>query len=520
MALGRQAIVLVPEIALTPQTVRRFLGRFPGRVGLVHSALSMGERYDTWRRARSGDFDVVVGPRSALFTPFEKLGLIVVDESHDDSYYQAEALPYYHAREAAIAYARLANGVCLLGSATPDLLSYHRCQQGKWRYLHLPTRILAHREVVKAQMARLNVHGSLSDGGVSRYRTLEAEAEAIELPPVSIIDMRRELVEGNRSIFSRQLQHALGDVLDKGQQAILFLNRRGTATYVFCRDCGHTMRCPHCEIPLTYHANQGSLRCHYCRYERRMPAVCPSCKSKRIRHYGTGTQRVEVEVKELFPQARTLRWDHETTRKKGAHELILSQFIAQRADVLVGTQMLAKGLDLPLVTLVGVVLADVSLSLPDYRTNERAFQVLTQVAGRAGRSPLGGQVILQSFQPDNYVIQAAAKHDYINFYSKELDYRRQLGYPPYTKLVRLEYRDAEPQRVERIASQLADKLRKILIEEDHRGSNLIGPAPCFFARIGGIYRWQIILRGPNPVSILQGHEFRGWRIEVNPPSLL
>lgn len=520
LSLGRQAIVLVPEIALTPQTIRRFVGRFPGRVGLVHSALSMGERYDTWRRARAGDFDIVVGPRSALFTPFENLGLIVVDESHDDSYYQSETMPYYHAREAAVAYARITKAVCLLGSATPDVVSFHRCEHGEWRYLHLPSRILAHRQVVQAQMARLNAQKSSSFSSPSRYYTLESEAEAIELPPVSVVDMRRELGEGNRSIFSRALQGAMQDVLDRGQQAILFLNRRGTATYVFCRDCGYTMRCPHCELPLTFHAKQGVLRCHYCRYERKMPVACPACSGQRIRHYGTGTQRVEDEVKTLFPDARTLRWDHETTRKKGAHELILSHFIAHRADVLVGTQMLAKGLDLPLVTLVGVVLADVGLSLPDYRTNERAFQVLTQVAGRAGRSPLGGQVILQSFQPDHYVIQAAAGHDYNAFYQKELDYRRQLGYPPYSRIVRLEFRHTDPERAEQVAHQLAGQVRRWLAEEGRQTTYLIGPAPCFFARIAGVYRWQLILRGPNPVSSLRGRDLKDWRIEVNPPSLL
>jgi primosomal protein N' (replication factor Y) len=251
-----------------------------------------------------------------------------------------------------------------------------------------------------------------------------------------------------------------------------------------------------------------------------MPATCPACGSDRIRHYGTGTQRVEAEVKALFPQARTLRWDHETTRKKGAHEVILSNFAAQRADILVGTQMLAKGLDLPLVTLVGVVLADVGLSLPDYRTNERAFQVLTQVAGRAGRSPLGGQVVLQTFQPENYVIKAAAKHDYEKFFDQEIDYRRQLGYPPFTRLVRLEYRDMNNERAEQASVTLADQIRKWLQSEGRKATSLVGPAPCFFGRIGGIYRWQIVLRGPNPVSLLRGREFRGWRIEVNPPSLL
>lgn len=251
-----------------------------------------------------------------------------------------------------------------------------------------------------------------------------------------------------------------------------------------------------------------------------MPGVCPQCGGKRIRHYGTGTQRVESEVKELFPQARTLRWDHETTRQKGAHDAILESFSNQRADILIGTQMLAKGLDLPLVTMVGVILADVGLSLPDYRTNERAFQVLTQVAGRAGRSPLGGQVILQTFQPEHYVIKAAAQHSYQAFYQEEMKYRRQLGYPPFTNLVRLEYRDRDGNKAEQAANQLAGRLRDWLAQEERRGTRLIGPAPCFFARLGGIYRWQIVLNGPEPVSLLRGRKLDGWRIEVNPPSLL
>jgi primosomal protein N' (replication factor Y) len=525
LTLGKQAIVLVPEIALTPQTVRRFVSRFPGQVGLVHSKLSLGERYDTWRRARDGELGVVIGPRSALFVPMPRLGLVVVDEFHDDSYYQSEAMPHYHARHVAVAYARLAGAVCLMGSATPDLVSYYRCQQGQWRYLSLPARILAHRQAVENQMLRLSkkkTDGASPVEGIlgSRFRHLEADAETIDLPPVTVVDMRQELHAGNRSIFSRSLQAALGQVLEHSQQAILFLNRRGSATFVFCRDCGHTMACPRCEIPLTYHQVQGMLRCHYCRYQRRMPQVCPKCSGRRIRHYGTGTQSVEAEVQELFPKARTLRWDYDTTRKKDSHQFILGQFANQRADVLIGTQMLAKGLDLPLVTLVGVVLADVGLSLPDYRTGERAFQILTQVSGRAGRSPLGGQVILQTFQPENYVIQAAALHDYQAFYHQEMAYRRKLAYPPYTKLVRLEYRHLNAGKAERAAAQLATHIRSWLSAEGKRATRLIGPSPCFFARTGGYYRWQIVLAGPDPVSILTGRELNDWKIEVDPPNLL
>jgi primosomal protein N' (replication factor Y) (superfamily II helicase) len=534
----RQAIILVPEIALTPQTVRRVMARFPGRVGLNHHRLSPGERYDTWRRARAGLISVIVGPRSALFTPFPDLGLIVVDEFHDDSYYQSDPAPYYHAREAAITYARLAGALCLLGSATPDIVSRSRVDPvvqleagtPRYRILSLPSRILAHRTVIEKQVHELGI--------TSRYQPFSDQAETIELPDVRVVDMRVELKSGNTSIFSRSLQEALAEVLEQRQQAILFLNRRGSATYIFCRDCGFSFRCPRCDIPLTSHEitaheplsrqperspaapSRRELRCHYCGYQRKTPPNCPQCGSARIRHYGTGTERVAEEVQSFFPDARTLRWDYESTQQKGAHEIIMSHFVNHRADILVGTQMIAKGLDMPLVTLVGAVLADVGLNLPDYRASERTFQVLTQVAGRAGRSPLGGQVILQTFQPEHYVLQAAAKHDYEAFYHKELAYRRQLHYPPFSRLVRLEYRHADPLKAEETAHRLAAQIKKWIEKHERRATEIIGPAPCFFERLGGFYRWQIILRGPNPVSLLQNRHISGWRIEVDPISLL
>jgi primosomal protein N' (replication factor Y) len=522
LRLGRSAIVLVPEIALTPQTVRRFLARFPGQVGLYHSQLSAGERYDTWRRARAGLLSVMVGPRSALFTPFENLGLIVVDEFHDDSYYQADPQPRYHARQAAITYARLCGAACVLGSATPGVASRYQAEREGWRYLSLPERILGHHQVIQAQAERI--------GGRSRYQPAGEQAESIELPPVQVVDMREELKAGCTSIFSRPLQEALQQVLEQHQQAILFLNRRGAATYVFCRDCGYSLKCPHCDLPLTYHLQspdqphferaRGSLLCHRCGYDRQAPRTCPQCGGRRVRHYGTGTQRVEATAQALLPGARLLRWDAETTRQKGSHELILKHFANHQADILVGTQMLAKGLDLPLVTLVGVVLADVGLNLPDYRAGERTFQVLTQVAGRAGRSPLGGQVILQTFQSENYVIQAAAHHDYASFYKTELDYRRRLNYPPFTRLVRLEYRDPDPSHAEQAAQEMARQLRAWIHSEERGATEMVGPAPCFFARLGGNYRWQILLRGPDPASLIRNRSLGEWRIEVDPPSLL
>ncbi len=508
---GKDALILVPEIALTPQTVQRFLSRFPGRVGLVHSRLSPGERYDTWRRARAGELDLIVGPRSALFTPLPRVGLIALDECHDSSYYQSDP-PFYYAQDAAVAYARLAGAVCVLGSATPGILHTYQAVQGHWRYLRLPERILAHRQAVQAQVEKL--------GLASRYKPLEEQAEMIDLPPVEIVDMRQELKSGNRSIFSSSLSQALSETLERGEQAILFLNRRGTSTYVFCRDCGFVLKCPRCDLPLTFHSPQAALTCHHCGYKRQMPEKCPQCGSSRIRQYGTGTERVEAEVQSLLPDARTLRWDYEVTRKKGAHDEILRHFSAHRADVLIGTQMLAKGLDLPLVTLVGVVLADVGLSLPDYTAAERTFQVLTQVAGRAGRSPLGGKVILQTFQPEHYVIRAAAGHSYKEFYRQEMSYRRELGYPPFTQLVRLEYRHLNPDKAELAAQRLGSQVRSWIAEEQRASTEIVGPAPCFFARLGGYYRWQIVVRGPDPVSMFRGRSLVDWRVEVNPLSLL
>lgn len=513
----RQAIILVPEIALTPQTVRRFASRFPGQVGLVHSRLSSGERYDTWRRARSGELPVLVGPRSALFSPVPDLGLVVVDECHDESYYQSDPQPRYHTRQAAVGYARLAGAVCVLGSATPEITSVYQARRGKMVYVRLPERILAHRQVVQAQVEREHLSGS-------RYRPLVGDAETIDLPPVEVVDMRQELQSGNRSMFSRSLQAELQRVLEQGQQAILFLNRRGTATYVFCRDCGSALNCPRCDLPLTYHLdaphNRDQLRCHRCGYVRKLPPACPTCSSRAIRHYGAGTERVEADLQAMFPQARLLRWDYETTRRKGAHELILSHFAAHRADILIGTQMIAKGLDLPLVTLVGAVLADVGLNLPDYRAGERTFQVLTQVAGRAGRSPLGGKVILQTFQPEHYVIQAAAGHDFEAFYQREIEYRRRLNYPPFSNLARLVIQHSNSAQAEQAALSMAANLNAWLAEEKRQATDLIGPAPCFYQRLGGMYRWQIVLRGPNPAAFLAGKTLGEWKVEVNPVNLL
>lgn len=508
---GQQAIVLVPEIALTPQTVRRFLARFPGRVGLVHSQLSEGERYDTWRRARQGLLEVVVGPRSALFTPLPDIGLIVLDESHDEAYKETHRAPRYHARETARAYAEILGATCLLGSATPDIVTVYRARQGRIHQLTLPQRILGHQKRIDRQEERLGV--------TSRYRPEEGAARAIDLPPVNVVDMRQELKAGNTSLFSRPLQKALARVLEADEQAILFLNRRGAATYVFCRDCGWAAHCPRCDRPLAHHPNPGLLRCHHCGYERGVPDHCPECSGDRVRHFGAGTQRVQAELERLFPGVQALRWDADTTRRKGSHAIILAHFAAHRADVLVGTQMVAKGLDLPLVTLVGVVSADTGLNLPDFRATERTFQVLTQVSGRAGRGLLGGRVILQTYHPDHYAIRAAAQHDFESFYQAELNQRRKLSYPPFVRLARLVYRHTSNQRARSAAHELAEELRPQL-QQAGVDQGLIGPVPCFYERLRGEFRWQLIVRADDPVNYLPDPVPEGWQVDIDPVSLL
>lgn len=501
LARGRQALMLVPEIAMTPQTVRRFMARFPNQIGLYHSKLSDGERYDTWRRARSGELKLIIGSRSALFVPLPNLGLIVIDECDHDSYDETERPPFYHAVETAEALAGFSSSSLILGSATPRVTQYFNALRGELKLLSLPDRILAHRAEV-SQPVKAD------------------ELLTLELPKVNVVDMRAELRAGNSSVLSKTLRDKLALTLQAGQQAILFLNRRGKATYVFCRQCGYTMRCPRDDQPLVYHGTGQGLTCHLCGYTRQLPMKCPECGSSQIRQLGLGTQRLEEVVQKQFPGARLLRWDADTTRHKGEHELILSHFSAHRADILIGTQMLAKGLDLPLVTLVGIVLAEVGLNLPDYRAAERSFQVLTQVAGRAGRSPLGGQVVLQTYQPDNYVIKAASHHDFESFYQQELVLRRALNYPPYTRLIRLEYRHTLEARAESQAQTMADLLRAEISAREMRQTSFIGPVPAYYRKVGGQYRWQIILRGPNPQPLLETLPLRGWEVQIDPSDLL
>ena len=486
--LGKRGIVLVPEIALTPQTIERFASRFPHKVAVLHSKLSLGEQFDEWQRIRDGEFDVVIGSRSAIFAPQPDLGLIVVDEEHEWTYKQHDKSPRYHARDVAIKLAESTGAAVILGSATPDVETFYHAQIGDYRLLELPERV--------------------------------TPSEGTLLPQVEVIDLRQELKAGNRSLFSRSLSRATAKAVTNGEQVILFLNRRGAATFIQCRSCGFVLRCKRCEVALTYHLAQDVLVCHQCNYRTSVPQICPQCLSRRIKFLGIGTQKLEQETSFTFPQARLLRWDSDVTHRKYSHEEILGKFRTHEADILIGTQMIAKGLDLPLVTLVGVVCADTGLNLPDFRAGERTFQLLSQVAGRAGRGILGGQVIIQTYSPEHYAIKAAAKHDYALFYNQEITYRRQLHNPPFSQLASLVYSHTN----EALCQREAERMKRLLIKErDSRGIadlGLIGPAPAFIHRLRGRYRWQIILRGSelsaflSPIPIPQG-----WTVDIDPMGL-
>ncbi len=513
---GQGAVVLVPEIALAAQTVRRVAARFPGRVAVWHSDLSLGERFDTWQRVQRGDLPIVVGARSALFAPARNLGLIVVDEEHEPAYKQART-PRYHARDVALRLGQLTGATVILGSATPDVSTYRRIERGDLRLLSLPRRVLAHRQY-PARSVRQPAGAARGVGTPVRDRN---EPHVLPLPAVEIVDLAAELKAGNRSIFSRVLQRGIQQALAAGHQVVLFLNRRGTATFVLCRDCGYVMRCAGCGVPLTYHEGQAALICHYCNRRQSNPERCPSCKSDRIRYFGLGTERVEVAVREAFTAATVLRWDMDTSRFRGSHENYLDEFISGRANVLVGTQMIAKGLDLPRVTLVGVISADTSLFLPDFRAAERTFQLLTQVVGRAGRSPMGGRAIIQTYRPDSAVIRAAAEHDYAGFYTRELHSRRAGAYPPFKRLARLVFVGSGAERAQREAERLAHFLKSHFARLGEPGVSIVGPAPCFYPRLGGDFRWHIILRAHQPEVLLRPLTFSlGWRVDVDPVDLL
>lgn len=503
LAQGRQAIALVPEISLTPQTIHRFGARFGERIGVIHSRLSEGERFDTWRRIRDGQIDVVIGARSALFAPLPRLGLVVVDEEHDASYkndVEFPNQPSYHAREIALELARAHEVVVVLGSATPDVETFARAQRGEIKLLELPQRVIAHE----------------SDNAPIRYQ---------ELPPVGIVDLRRELKEGNRSVFSRALQGAMRETLVRGEQAILFLNRRGSASAYVCRDCGEAVKCSRCANPYTLHTfgdeTAKELVCHHCGKRAGIPRKCPNCGSTRIRGLGLGTEKLEMEVRAEFPEARPLRWDFDVTQGKDAHELILEKFLRGEANVLIGTQMIAKGLDLARVTLVGVINADTGLYLPDFRASERTFQLLTQVAGRAGRSARGGKAIVQTFAPEHYAIQCAARHDYAEFFKRELVFRRESAYPPFRPLIRLLYSSENAQDARTASEQFGAQLHDRIRREGILNAEVIGPAPAFFQKLRGRYRYQILLKGNGADELLSAYPPPPhWRIDVEPIDLL
>ena len=489
IATGKRGICLIPEIALTRQTVERFAGRFPGRVAVLHSGLSLGEQFDEWQWIMEGNCDVVIGPRSALFAPVPSLGLIIIDEEHEWTYKQEDKSPRYHARDVAIKLAQLSDAVVILGSATPDIGSFHKAQQGGYQLVELKERI--------------------TPRGYS------------PLPEVKVVDLREELKAGNTSLLSRPLLAAMKETLAQGQQIILFLNRRGTATFVRCRNCGFVFRCPRCSIALTYHSVEKKLICHRCRYSIPVPQSCPQCSRRNLRFLGIGTQKIEEETTHFFPEARLLRWDRDVITSRYAHEELLQNFRDHKADVLIGTQMIAKGLDLPQVTLAGIINADTGLNFPDFRSSERTFQLLCQVAGRAGRGVKAGKVIIQTYSPDNYIIETAARHDYLGFYYKEIDYRRRYNYPPFSQLVRLVFSHTNEELSKREAEGvyrllLGEKAREVMVD-----FNIIGPVPAFAFRARGRYRWQLFLRGPDSSRLLSRLTLpRGWTIDVDPVGIV
>ncbi len=463
-AMGKQAIMLIPEIALTYQTLLRFYKRFGDRVSVINSTLSMGEKYDQTERARRGELDVMIGPRSALFTPFPNLGVIIIDEEHENSY-KSETMPKYHARETAIQIASLKGASVVLGSATPSLEAAYRAEKGEYRRYRLQKRLT---------------------GGM--------------LPQVYTVDLREELKEGNRSIFSRKLKELMKQRLEAGEQSMLFLNRRGYAGFISCRACGHVMKCPHCDVSLSEHRN-GMLVCHYCGHAEIRPELCPSCGSKYLLGFRAGTEQIEEAVHKELPGARVLRMDADSTRSKESYEKILSAFADGKADILVGTQMIVKGHDFPNVTLVGILAADLSLNQNDYRAGERTFQLLTQAAGRAGRGALPGEVVIQTYQPEHYSIVHAANQDYESFYQEEMIYRELLQYPPAAHMLAILVTSGEEERGSGVLEIFARMIKERF--GDDGMLYLIGPAPAAVSKINDLYRHTLYLKHPDYERLVQ-----------------
>ena len=502
LASGKRAIVLVPEIALTYQTIERFASRFPGQVAVLHSGLTSGERFDQWWKLRNAGYGVVVGSRGAVFAPQPDLGLVIIDEEHEWTYKQRDAVPRYHTREVAAELCRLTGATLILGSASPDISSYHRGRRNTYKLRLLTDRI--------------------ASNGTDEGRPVgnTAVPSVIPLASVQIVDMRSELRAGQRDIFSRALSDAMTECLNAQQQMMLLINRRGSSAYLQCRNCGFSVRCRGCDVPMTYHKQAQRLICHYCGTRRIPPDKCPQCLGYRLSFYGVGTEAVAERLKSRYPGVEVLRWDRDTATTPRAHEEILTRFRSGKARILVGTQMIAKGLHFPSVTLVGVVSADVGLSIPDYRAGERVFQLLCQVAGRAGRGDQEGKVIIQTYQPDNYAIKAAASQDYQGFYDKEMAFRRDHSHPPYSRLIQLMNSGTNRAKVEGEAVRMADTLRSMQEEWGLSDTDVLGPTPGWPARLRGRYRWHIILRGPDPRSLLDKATVpRGWSVDIDPVSL-
>ncbi|MHB8575423.1 MAG: replication restart helicase PriA [Dehalococcoidia bacterium] len=494
VAVGRQGIVLVPEIALTPQTLQRFSARFPGRVALMHGQVARGKHRAQWFGARAGAYDVVVGARSALFAPLQAPALIVLDEEHEPSYKQSDPAPRYHAREAAAELARQTGAVLVLGSATPDLGSYRRAMDGDTVLLRLDHRVVA-----------------------SRYGAPGTATAAL----LTIVDMAEELRQGNTGVLSRSLDAELDRTLALGEQGLLFLNRRGAASLLLCRDCGHAPRCPRCSVTYALHSVEARLVCHQCHHSRGIPVTCPACRSRRIRPVGLGTQRLEELVQERFPGARVLRWDRDTAGTPARHAAFAKTVAAGEVDIVIGTQMIAKGHDFPGIALVGVVSADLSLNVPDFRAAERTFQLLLQVAGRAGRRERQGQVFIQTYAPDHYAVRAAAAADYAAFYEQESAFRRQFAYPPFTQLTRLVYAHSKAATAESEAKRYAEHLAAERERLGLPGPRIVGPAPCYLSRLNGRYRWQLLLKGPPAGELLRAAPPpQRWSVDVDPVDVL
>ena len=494
ISLNKTAIVLVPEISLTPQMIDRFIARFDKeKIAVLHSKLSIGERYDEWNKIKEGKAQIVIGARSAIFAPIENIGVIIIDEEHDSSY-KSESIPKYDAKEIAKRIAKENNCPLVLGSATPDIVTYYKANEGNITLLELTRR-----------------------------------ANNSNLPEVEVVDLKMELATGNRSMLSFKLHDAIEQNLKDKRQTILFLNRRGYSTFIMCRECGYTVKCKNCNISMTYHRTENKLKCHYCGYEENVVTVCPECHSTKIRYFGTGTQRLEDEIHKIFPNASTIRMDIDTVTKKNSHEEILNKFKNENIDILIGTQMVVKGHHFPNVTLVGVIAADSSLNIDDYRANERTFQILTQVAGRAGRENLPGNVIIQTYNPDNFSIKCAKKQDYKMFYNTEIALRKQLKYPPFCDIILIGFNSLIENEIIKVSDMVYTYLKDKL---DEQTFIILKPMPSPVDKIQNRYRWRIIIKGNmtdtanqiinNCLKQVYESNFKNTRVtvDINPNSML